>query len=132
MPLCLTALEGVFQELAVGDAVTMGRIDLYVPSGRTSAVLSLGRDDRRQQEGRLRLRPHALGHGDLAPRVRQDPREQVCAPARHLLGLLFLFSAEDATPVAMINDGILQHIRVGGGAGLGVKYLSRPTAASSA
>src|SRR5690348_14692860 len=25
----------------------------------------------------------------------------------------------------MINDGILQHIRVGGGAGLGVKYLSR-------
>src|SRR5919206_46669 len=40
-------------------------------------------------------------------------------------GLLFLFSAEDATPVAMINDGILQHIRVGGGAGLGVKYLSR-------
>jgi ornithine cyclodeaminase/alanine dehydrogenase-like protein (mu-crystallin family) len=40
-------------------------------------------------------------------------------------GLLFLFSAKDATPVAMINDGILQHIRVGGGAGLGVKYLSR-------
>jgi alanine dehydrogenase len=25
----------------------------------------------------------------------------------------------------MINDGILQHIRVGGGAGLGVKYLAR-------
>src|SRR5207302_7496527 len=41
------------------------------------------------------------------------------------LGLLFLFSAKDATPVAMINDGFLQHCRVGGGAGLGVKYLSR-------
>jgi len=27
--------------------------------------------------------------------------------------------------LAMINDGILQHFRVGGGAGLGVKYLSR-------
>src|SRR5437667_2657339 len=26
----------------------------------------------------------------------------------------------------MINDGILQHVRVGGGAGRGVKYLSRP------
>ena len=38
-------------------------------------------------------------------------------------GLLFLFSAGDATPVAMINDGVLQHIRVGGGAGLGVKYI---------
>ena len=40
-------------------------------------------------------------------------------------GLLFLFSVQDATPVAMINDGYLQHMRVGGGAGLGVKYLSR-------
>jgi len=40
-------------------------------------------------------------------------------------GLLFLFSAHDATPVAMINDGLLQHVRVGGGAGLGVKYISR-------
>jgi ornithine cyclodeaminase/alanine dehydrogenase-like protein (mu-crystallin family) len=40
-------------------------------------------------------------------------------------GLLFLFSAADATPVAMINDGLLQHVRVGGGAGLGVKYISR-------
>jgi ornithine cyclodeaminase/alanine dehydrogenase-like protein (mu-crystallin family) len=38
---------------------------------------------------------------------------------------LFLFSAKDATPLAMINDGYLQHYRVGGGAGLGVKYLSR-------
>ncbi len=40
-------------------------------------------------------------------------------------GLLFLFSVRDATPVAMINDGVLQHMRVGGGAGLGAKYLSR-------
>jgi alanine dehydrogenase len=46
-------------------------------------------------------------------------------PPRTFCGLLFLFSAQDATPVAMINDGILQHIRVGGGAGLGVKYLAR-------
>jgi alanine dehydrogenase len=40
-------------------------------------------------------------------------------------GLLFLFSARTGEPVAMINDGFLQHVRVGGGAGLGVKYLSR-------
>src|SRR3982750_4497384 len=45
-------------------------------------------------------------------------------PRGHFAGSCFC-SARDATPVAMINDGILQHIRVGGGAGLGVKYLSR-------
>ena len=41
-------------------------------------------------------------------------------------GLIMLFSTRDGEPLAMINDGILQHMRVGGGAGLGVRYLSRP------
>jgi ornithine cyclodeaminase/alanine dehydrogenase-like protein (mu-crystallin family) len=40
-------------------------------------------------------------------------------------GLLFLFSAQNGLLAAMIKDGFLQHLRVGGGAGLGVKYLSR-------
>jgi alanine dehydrogenase len=40
-------------------------------------------------------------------------------------GLLLLFSTKDATPVAIMNDGILQHQRVGAGAGIGVKYLAR-------
>ena len=41
-------------------------------------------------------------------------------------GLIMLFSTETGGPLAMINDGTLQHFRVGGGAGLGAKYLSRP------
>ena len=40
-------------------------------------------------------------------------------------GLVFLFSTRNAEPLAIINDGIIQHMRVGGGAGLGAKYLSR-------
>ena len=40
-------------------------------------------------------------------------------------GLLFLFSTKYASPVAIMNNGILQHDRVGAGAGLGVKHLSR-------
>lgn len=39
MRLCLSALESVFQELAVGDATGMGRIDLYVLL--TSAALPI-------------------------------------------------------------------------------------------
>jgi hypothetical protein len=50
----LDALEGVYREMAIGDAVGMGRIDLYVPSAEpVDAVLSLGGDDRRQPQGRL-------------------------------------------------------------------------------
>jgi alanine dehydrogenase len=36
-----------------------------------------------------------------------------------------MFNARDGMPAALINDGYLQHMRVAGGAGLGVKYLAR-------
>ena len=39
-----------------------------------------------------------------------------------------LFSTRNGEPLAIINDGHLQHMRVGGGAGLGAKYLARPDA----
>jgi alanine dehydrogenase len=126
MPLCLAALDGVFQEMAIGDAVGMGRIDVYVPSGEKPApyyrwaVMTGGSKkdgyvcarmlsdmvNWPREYGRVRENKYARGPGTFC-------------------GLLFLFSAKDATPVAMINDGFLQHMRVGGGAGLGVKYLSR-------
>jgi alanine dehydrogenase len=126
MPLCLEALEGVFQELAVGDAVTMGRIDVYVPSSQATApyyrwaVMTGGS----RQDGYVCAR--MLSDMVSWPREYGKVRENKYArQPGTFCGLLFLFSAEDATPVAMINDGLLQHIRVGGGAGLGVKYLSR-------
>lgn len=126
MPMCLAALDSVFQEMAIGDAAGMGRIDLYVPSGETAApyyrwaVMAGGS----KKDGYVCARmlsdmvswPREHGH--------QRGNKYARAPGTYC-GLLFLFSAKDATPVAMINDGILQHIRVGGGAGLGVKYMSR-------
>jgi ornithine cyclodeaminase/alanine dehydrogenase-like protein (mu-crystallin family) len=39
-----------------------------------------------------------------------------------------LFSSDNGEPLAMINDGFLQHMRVGAGAGIGVKHLARKDA----
>jgi alanine dehydrogenase len=126
MPLCLSALDDVFQELAIGDAVGMGRIDLYVPSKVEKApyyrwaVMTGGS----KRDGLVCAR--MLSDMVAWPREYGRIRENKYARAPGTFcGLLFLFSAQDGTPVAMINDGILQHIRVGGGAGLGVKYISR-------
>ena len=126
MPLCMDALDGVFQELAIGDAVGRGRIDLYVPSGEAIApyyrwaVMTGGS----KKDGYVCAR--MLSDMVNWPREHGRIRENKYAQKPGIfLGLLFLFSAKDATPVAMINDGFLQHYRVGGGAGLGVKYLSR-------
>src|SRR3954464_1181661 len=126
MATTLEALDGSFAEMAKGDAVGMGRIDLYVPSAIESApfyrwaVMTGGS----KKDGYVCAR--MLSDMVTWPREYGKIRENKYAKAPGTFcGLLFLFSAEDATPVAMLNDGLLQHIRVGGGAGLGVKYLSR-------
>ena len=41
-------------------------------------------------------------------------------------GLILLFSVRNGEPLAIIQDGVLQHMRLGGTAGLGAKHLARP------
>jgi ornithine cyclodeaminase/alanine dehydrogenase-like protein (mu-crystallin family) len=55
----------------------------------------------------------------------QQRENKHCIQPGTYCGLLFVFNARNGMPVAIINDGYLQHIRVAGGAGLGVKYLAR-------
>ena len=67
----------------------------------------------------------------LAMRVKSDiaywPRtadgqwteKKFCVEPGLYCGLILIFSTETGGPLAMINDGMLQHFRVGGGAGLG-------------
>jgi alanine dehydrogenase len=126
MGVTLATLDGVFHELVKGDAAGLGRMDLYVPSGETQApyyrwaVMAGGSRD----DGYVCAR--ILSDMVNWPREHGRIRENKYARAPGTFcGLLLLFSVHNGTPVAMINDGYLQHMRVGGGAGLGVKYLSR-------
>ena len=43
-------------------------------------------------------------------------------------GLVYLFSARTGLPLAILNDGYLQHVRVGASAGIAAKYLARENA----
>ena len=43
-------------------------------------------------------------------------------------GLILLFSTEDGAPLAIMNDGHIQHMRVGAVGGLSAKYLAREDA----
>jgi len=51
--------------------------------------------------------------------------DKYCREPGTYCGLILLVSTDNAEPLAFINDGALQHMRVGGGAAIGVKYLSR-------
>jgi len=51
--------------------------------------------------------------------------DKYCIRPGTYCGLIFLLSVRNGEPLALMNDGYLQHMRVGACAGLGAKYLSR-------
>lgn len=123
MQSCLEALEVGYQDLAVGNAVHRPRIDVWAPCDRPDGYYRWG-----SMEGVCRT------YGVFAIRMKSDVvcwpegqnEQKYCIQPGTYCGLVMLFSIKNGEPLAIINDGVLQHMRVGGGAGLGVKYLARP------
>ena len=125
---CINIQEEAFKGLAKGHSIHRPRIDMYVPCER---------DDGYWRWGTMEGATHAPGPY-FAIRMKSDviqwtedkrsglPREdKYCVEPGTYCGLIMLFSTRNGEPLAMMNDGHLQHMRVGGGAGIGVKHLSR-------
>ena len=55
-------------------------------------------------------------------------QEKYCVRPGLYCGLILLTSIENGELLAFINDGYLQHMRVGADGGIGVKYLANPDA----
>src|SRR5947208_6078351 len=125
MPMTLEALDETQKEIARGNVATMGRIDVYLPCERPEsyyrwALMTGGA--KRDGVVVARMLSDIVSWPGEKGNQREDKR---CMQPGTYFGMLIMFSARDGIPVAFINDGFLQHMRVGGGAGLGVKYLSR-------
>ena len=119
--------DQAFRGLITGSSVHRPRIDVYVPT-----------DDR--PDGYYRwgtMEGASKDLGVFAIRMKSDvvywpedengnwTEEKYCVEPGTFCGLVFLFSTRNGEPLALMNEGNLQHMRVGGGGGLGVKYLSR-------
>ena len=129
MKACIEAQEKAFLGLADRDSVARGRIDVYVPCERPDGYFRWG-----TMEGASK------NLGVFAIRMKSDivywphdeqgnwTEEKYCMEPGTYCGLVFLFSTRNGAPLAMINEGVLQHMRVGAGAGIGAKYLSREDA----
>jgi alanine dehydrogenase len=126
---CINVQEQAFLGLSTGASIHRPRIDMYVPCDR---------DDGYWRWGTMEGASKDLGV--FAIRMKSDvvtwPRhedgtwteEKYCMEPGTYCGLIFLLSTRNGEPLAIINDGHLQHMRVGGGAGLGAKYLARTDA----
>src|SRR5712692_2446638 len=125
MPMTLEALEVTQREIFEGNAATMGRIDVYLPCERPEsyyrwALMTGGA----KRDGFVVAR--MLSDIVSWPGEQGNQRENKhCIQPGTYCGMLIMFNARDGMPAAFINDGFLQHMRVAGGAGLGVKYLAR-------
>ena len=125
MPMTLEALDETQKEIIKGNAATMGRIDVYLPCERPEsyyrwALMTGGA----KRDGFVVAR--MLSDVVSWPGEKGNQRENKhCIQPGTYFGMLILFDTRNGMPAAFINDGFLQHMRVAGGAGLGVKYLAR-------
>ncbi|MEE8224043.1 MAG: ornithine cyclodeaminase family protein [Alphaproteobacteria bacterium] len=116
--------EDALRQAAVGTAVARPRIDVYVPCDRADGYWRWG-----TMEGAnggyfaIRMKSDIM----TWPEAGQGRRtaEKYCMEPGTFCGLIMLFSTANGEPLALINDGILQHMRVGGAAGIGVKHMAR-------
>ncbi|MET0643180.1 MAG: thiamine pyrophosphate-dependent enzyme, partial [Candidatus Binatia bacterium] len=125
MPMTLEALDETQKEIFEGNAATMGRIDVYLPCDRPEsyyrwALMTGGA--RRDGFVVARMLSDIVSWPGEPGNQRENKH---CIQPGTYCGMLIMFSARDGMPAAFINDGFLQHMRVAGGAGLGVKYLAR-------
>lgn len=125
---CVACIDEGVREYYRGDAACRPRIDVWAPCGDPKGYYQWGSmegTNRRFMVFATRIKSdiaYWLGQGEART------QEKYCQRPGRFCGLILLFSLENGEPLAIINDGIVQHMRVGATAGLGAKYLAREDA----
>lgn len=124
----LRVLEEGHKELARGELVSRPRVDIYTETHSKDQFHRWGTMEgasKRLQRFAIRMKSDVVSWPEIVGRRVED---KYCVSPGLFCGLIFLFHTETGEPLAIINDGYLQHLRVGASAGLAVKYLAREDA----
>ena len=124
----LKVLEESYLDLANGDGICRPRIDMRIPTGDAKSIYQWG-----TMEG------GSAKSGYFAIRMKSDvleeqivngnrTQEKYCIKPGTFMGLVLLFSFRNGEPLALLNDGILQHVRVSCDSAIGIKYGARTDA----
>jgi ornithine cyclodeaminase/alanine dehydrogenase-like protein (mu-crystallin family) len=123
----ITALEKSYRQIATGEAVCRPRIDIRIPTSDPAKRYQFGSMEGGSTAGYFAVRMKS----DILYRTEYEgvtTQEKYCVRPGLFCGLIFLTSIENGEPLAFINDGVLQHMRVGGDGGIGVRYMAREDA----
>ncbi len=136
IPACIEAIEEAYKELAVQHAVNLpegGRMDVAVPSpgpeqDRAYVWGAMAGIVRSRNMFALRMK------SDITYSLPQPDggltNDKFCVEPGTYCGLVMLFSTENAEPLAIMTDGVIQHARVASTSAVAAKYLARPGSVS--
>lgn len=124
MEITMAALEKAYRELARGEAVCRPRIDIQIPTRDPAKIYQWGTMEGGSTSGyfAIRMKSDVIYEQEYQGAITQ---EKYCVRPGRFCGLILLNRIEDGEPLALINDGYLQHMRVGADSGIGAKFMAR-------
>lgn len=123
--LAIDALREAYRDLADRRAAYTPRVDLYGPVPAPMDAYRWGS-----------MSGIAVSAGVVATRIKSDVvawgegrEDKHCIEPGTYSGIILLYRIADGAPLALLNDGLIQHVRVGAAVAIGVERLTSPTAA---
>jgi alanine dehydrogenase len=127
METTLAALEESYLQLAARTAVCRPRIDIRIPTSDPAKNYQWGTMEGGSTSGYFAIRMKS----DIIYETQYNgvtTQEKYCMRPGLYCGLILLTSIQNGEFLAFINDGHLQHMRVAGDGGIGVKYMANEDA----
>lgn len=122
---CIDALEHAFRDLAAGDATSRPRSHTYTPLADGHHYLFKSMDGALPRFGVHAIRMSS-DHTHEFTRAGRRRREKLpLAPGGRYVGLVILFDIKTLVPLAIVQDGELQRVRVGCTSAIAARCLAR-------
>ena len=123
----IRALETSYRQLITNESVCRPRVDIQIPTSDENKIYQWGTMEGGSQSGyfAIRMKSDVIYEQEYNGAITQ---EKYCKEPGLFCGLILLTSTHNGEPLAFINDGVLQHMRVAGDGAIGVKYMSREDA----
>jgi ornithine cyclodeaminase/alanine dehydrogenase-like protein (mu-crystallin family) len=127
MEVTMRALEEAYRELTDKRAVCRPRIDIQIPTRDPGKIYQWGTMEGGSMSGyfAIRMKSDVIYEQEYEGARTQ---EKYCVEPGKFCGLILLINIQNAEPLALMNDGYLQHMRVGADSGIGAKYIAREDA----
>ncbi|MDZ4246321.1 MAG: ornithine cyclodeaminase family protein, partial [Dehalococcoidia bacterium] len=127
MKMTMDALEESYTQTITGEAVCRPNIGLHVPTQDPDKTYVYADMNGGSAAGyfAIRMKSDIIYNTEY---MGTKTKEKYCVSPGTFCGLIFLFKVDNGEPLALMNDGYLQHMRVGADGGLGVKYMAREDA----